>query len=228
MCHPFIPSFIPAGLRLMHPICPFVTEELWQRLPHLASTKAISPSIMVAPYPVAAKVAPLVDESAAMDMAKTQEVCKAIRSLATQYSVANKRGLRVFVVTAEAAAHTALSVADTVQDICTLANVVCTVLPAGADPATDVPEGCVKGAVSATVSIYLEIKDAIDVGKEIARLRGSLKKLAPKIAAFAKKMATYTDKVPQSVRDRDAAQLAELEAKQGVVKDSIAQFEALK
>lgn len=38
------------GLRLLHPVMPFVTEELWQRLPRRATDKA--ESIMVAPYPL--------------------------------------------------------------------------------------------------------------------------------------------------------------------------------
>ena len=38
------------GLRLLHPIMPFVTEELWQRLPQSPDSSA-KPSIMVAEYP---------------------------------------------------------------------------------------------------------------------------------------------------------------------------------
>jgi valyl-tRNA synthetase len=37
------------GLRLLHPIMPFVTEELWQRLPRRPND--LTPSIMLAPYP---------------------------------------------------------------------------------------------------------------------------------------------------------------------------------
>jgi valyl-tRNA synthetase len=40
---------LEAGLRLLHPFMPFVTEELWQRLPRRASDTV--PSIMLAPYP---------------------------------------------------------------------------------------------------------------------------------------------------------------------------------
>jgi valyl-tRNA synthetase len=41
---------LETSLRLMHPFMPFITEELWQRLPRLASSKDI-PSIMIAKYP---------------------------------------------------------------------------------------------------------------------------------------------------------------------------------
>jgi valyl-tRNA synthetase len=42
---------LEGGLRLLHPMMPFVTEELWQRLPR-RSTDSV-PSIMLAPYPTA-------------------------------------------------------------------------------------------------------------------------------------------------------------------------------
>ena len=43
---------LEAGLRVLHPMMPFITEELWQRLPRRAGTPA-TPSIMLAPYPTA-------------------------------------------------------------------------------------------------------------------------------------------------------------------------------
>ena len=51
---------LDAGLRLLHPLCPFVTEELWQRLPR---TFAVS-SIMVAPYPSPSEVDKFDDQEA--------------------------------------------------------------------------------------------------------------------------------------------------------------------
>ena len=69
-CHPALPAppvlpceqvtrevlwvCLDAGLRLLHPFMPFVTEELWQRLPKPAGYDW--PSIMLAPYPAPVEV----------------------------------------------------------------------------------------------------------------------------------------------------------------------------
>ena len=67
---------LDGGLRLLHPFMPFVTEELWQRLPRRAAETA--PSIMVADYPAFtdARVDAAVEES----MAVAQEIVEATRS----------------------------------------------------------------------------------------------------------------------------------------------------
>jgi valyl-tRNA synthetase len=57
---------LETGLRLLHPFMPFVTEELWQRLPRRPG-QAQAPSIMVADYP--APVEGWSDEGAEADMA---------------------------------------------------------------------------------------------------------------------------------------------------------------
>ena len=64
--------------RLLHPIMPFVTEELWQRLPRRAGTHQ-SPSIMTAPYPSVQKG--WRNEGLEADFAFLQTVIESVRSL---------------------------------------------------------------------------------------------------------------------------------------------------
>ena len=70
----------------MHPLMPFVTEELWQRLPNRELLTDV-PSIMIAPYPSEVSVWHNPEAEAHMDIVK--EAIHGARSLRSDYRVAN-------------------------------------------------------------------------------------------------------------------------------------------
>ena len=81
---------LETGLRLLHPMMPFVTEELWQRLPGRGTLGSDEPdSIMLATYPqcISEYQNPQCEES----MADTLKIVKACRSLRASYHIANKQ-----------------------------------------------------------------------------------------------------------------------------------------
>ena len=78
-------SALEGGLRLLHPFMPFVTEELWQRLPRCPGVTEGLESIMLAPYPT--PVPGWTDARVEADMETAQTVVKAIRSLRSAYGL---------------------------------------------------------------------------------------------------------------------------------------------
>jgi valyl-tRNA synthetase len=64
------------GLKLLHPFMPFVTEELWQRLPQPVDA-TVPPSIMVADYPAPVKY--WEDAAVEADMAYAQDIIGKVR-----------------------------------------------------------------------------------------------------------------------------------------------------
>jgi valyl-tRNA synthetase len=78
------------SLRLLHPVMPYVTEEIWQRLPHEG------PSIMIAPFPVPEPGKLDVEDEAAM--MRVMRLVTAIRTLRATYEVDRKRRIDVTVV----------------------------------------------------------------------------------------------------------------------------------
>ena len=76
---------LESGLRLLHPFMPFVTEELWQRLPRTPGLTEGIESIMLAPYPVV--VPSWTDAAALVDLELANTIVKAVRSLRASYGL---------------------------------------------------------------------------------------------------------------------------------------------
>jgi valyl-tRNA synthetase len=76
---------LESGLRLLHPFMPFVTEELWQRLPRTPGLTEGIESIMLAPYPVV--VPGWTDAGALVDLELANTIVKAVRSLRAAYGL---------------------------------------------------------------------------------------------------------------------------------------------
>lgn len=86
---------LDSGLRLLHPFMPFVTEELWQRLPRRPTEKA--PSISVSSYPIS--IPSWQSAEAERDFDVVFAVVKAVRSIAAPYGLrTNLKGEPLFPV----------------------------------------------------------------------------------------------------------------------------------
>src|SRR5687767_7699075 len=99
-------TVLEQALRLLHPFMPFITEELWQRLPGVGSESMhpayqaadVTPTVMLAAYPRAEE--PLIDERAESEMRAVIELVSRVRNIRTELSVKPGEYLpRVFVGT---------------------------------------------------------------------------------------------------------------------------------
>ncbi len=80
---------LEAGFRLLHPFMPFVTEELWQRLPRLPGVTEGIQTIMLAPYPL--PVPAWRDTACEADLEQAMAVVKAVRSLRAAYGLVRRK-----------------------------------------------------------------------------------------------------------------------------------------
>jgi valyl-tRNA synthetase len=85
---------LEGSLRLMHPLMPFVTEELWQRVPKPASRSA---SIAFGPFPTATEGGDVRDRDIEMKMETLQKVIYSARNIRSQLGVDNKAEVPVRV-----------------------------------------------------------------------------------------------------------------------------------
>eukprot|EP01065_Artemidia_motanka_P036471 TRINITY_DN443_c6_g2_i1.p1 TRINITY_DN443_c6_g2~~TRINITY_DN443_c6_g2_i1.p1 ORF type:complete len:1051 (+),score=330.10 TRINITY_DN443_c6_g2_i1:166-3318(+) len=191
---------LETGLRLLHPMMPFVTEELWNRLP---GEKTVS-SIMIARYPEKCGWRnPQVEERFKV----IQGCTKAIRSVRGQYNIPDKVRINcTFTSRSE-------------DDLLLLRNEGMFVAQCAKANITDIRghtdermKGCIVSVVDANTQCHIEVAGHIDVEKEKAKQAKELGILTKSMQGLEKKMATpgYADRVPQNVQEENATKMASL------------------
>jgi valyl-tRNA synthetase len=187
---------VETGLRLLHPMMPFITEELYHRLPHHAALP--SQSIMVAEYP---QVAGWRDAATEADMALVQEVVHTVRSMKAQYALTPKVKPEVWIACNSAAALNTLAPQTSLVE--TLGGCGATVTIAKESEAATVPVGCGFQTATPEVGVHMMLKGFISVEKEVAKLAKAIAEKQKILDGHRKKLQVpgYDTKVPQAVRD---------------------------
>ncbi|MDI3281629.1 MAG: valine--tRNA ligase, partial [Bacillota bacterium] len=192
-------------LRLLHPFMPFLTEEIWQYLPHQGRT------IMKAPWPQAP--AELEDREAEEEFAALQEVIRALRTLRTEANVPPAREVAV-VLRGEGPGRSLVERNEAL--VRTLAGVgSLSYLPREAAR----PEKALV-AVAAGIELYLPLVGLVDVGKELTRLEKELEEMEEEIARLKAKLSNhgFLQKAPAEVVEKERARYQELTEKYGKVR----------
>ena len=199
---------LEAALRLLHPIIPFITEELWQAVAPLANAKTAD-SIMLAAYP---KADPEKIVQAAFDqMAQLQDLIGAVRNLRGEMGIAPNVKAPLFVegsvpeaLLKYLPALTRLTEAKTVDRL---------------PESEDAPVAVCNGA-------RLMLKIEIDKAAETARLSKEAEKLQKALDKLNAKLSKpgYTEKAPAHLVEKDKADLAELEDKMAKVQNQLAKL----
>jgi valyl-tRNA synthetase len=196
-------------LRLLHPMIPFLTEEVWQLLGQAAPQRGLratgpaEPSIMVAPWPEADRSRQ--DERIEAQFARFQEVLRSIREIRARQNVPPKKEIS-FSVRCDAATAELLEPME--PYFLSMAGARAT----GWGPEVQ-PPTLAANAVSAGLEVFVDLADLIDVEAEKERKAKELEKLAGFIAAQKKKLAneSFVERAPAAVVEKERDRLKELE-----------------
>jgi valyl-tRNA synthetase len=216
-------------LRLLHPIMPFVTEEIWQQLRAVAGNRRMPWDDPDSPIPESIMTARWPEPSEAWIDAKTERqfetflgVVGAIREIRSRQNVPPRQKVPAVI---QAPRDIAVLLDPMRAAIETMAAVeLATMSPDAAGP---------PGAGTASVAgcdVFLDLADLVDVDAEIARLEKDNAKTEGFVKAKNAKLAneTFTSRAPEAVVASERAQLAELEDRLAKGVEALAAFRARK
>ena len=189
-------------LRLLHPFMPFISEELWQRLPHEGeSSPAPDRSIMIAPFPKASRKGR--DPEAERLMAPVLDFVSAIRTVRSESRISPAVELAVTVKPAGPGVAAAL--ASGLPVIGGLARAAITISRDGARPAGS--------AVATTPSgdVFVRLEGVVDFEAERQRLRKEIERARKEIAFLEGKLnrPEFVERAPAEVVERERERLVE-------------------
>ena len=197
-------------LRLLHPMIPFLTEEVWQMLGKIAPQRGIAqlrqaePSIMIAPWPQ--MDATRQDPQIEAQFARFQDVLKAVREIRSRQNVPPKKEIEFSVRCDE-------SYADLVRPMEPYFVSMAAARATAWGPETAAPP--LSASVNLTgVEVFIDLADLIDVDAEITRKTDEVAKLEKLIEGKEKKLsnATFVERAPAAVVQKERDALADLQA----------------
>ncbi len=196
VCQNVIAYVLTGTLKLLHPFIPFITEEIYQSLPHDCE------SIMISEYPVYSDSLSFPEDSE--QMRKIIDAIRAIRARRTEMNVAPSRKAKVFIETK----YTETFTPDCYPFFIRLASASEVAVSEKFGGEVDADNSL--QIITDAATIYLPLADIIDFEKEKARLEGEKKKLLGEIERIEKKLANegFVAKAPAAVIEGERVKLA--------------------
>jgi valyl-tRNA synthetase len=214
---------LETALRLLHPIMPFITEEIWQTLPEaVRSSKFVvrsnqknkAESIMIAAYPVADEK--LINAGIEQDMQMVMDLIMAIRNIRGEMNIAPSMQISVIVKVENKELGEHLEKSAVYAK--TLARIKELRIGAAEDKPRNAATAVIKGA-----EVYVPLEGIIDLTQERDRLMKEIAKLSKDIEVFSKKLSNknFVDKAPKEVVEKDTAKLEEFKVKREKLEQSL-------
>ena len=193
----FMAHILETSMRLLHPFMPFLSEEIWAKLPHDGAT------LSLANWPVAGEI----DSQTETDFALIQDAIRAARNLRVEAQIAPGNKLNFVFVALNPRAASVLENGE--NYLLQLANLE-TAHIVSSDAAR--PENAVSSQLS-EFEVWLPLEGLINVEKERAKLeklREAAQKDFDKMSAKLQNPA-FVERAPAAVLEKDRARVAELE-----------------
>ncbi|XP_039003140.1 valine--tRNA ligase, mitochondrial 1-like [Hibiscus syriacus] len=196
------------GLRLLHPFMPFVTEELWQRLPGVQTqSHTEKESIMICEYP--SPVESWTNEKVEYEMDLVESTVSSLRSLRAEL-LAKQKNERLPAFAFCQNDEVAKIMRSCELEIITLATLSSLkVLLSGVN---DAPAGCAVENVNENLKVYLKVQGALNAEAERVKINTKMDEILKQQEKLKKIMnaSGYIEKIPSHIQEENATKLAKL------------------
>ncbi|MBP2644974.1 MAG: valS [Firmicutes bacterium] len=194
-------------LELLHPFMPFITEAIWQHLPHSGV------SIVTAAWP--ASQVEFIDEAAEAQMTILMDTIKAIRNMRSEVNVPPGRKSEVILQVSDEWRQVFADNSDYLKTLAAAQPEIGSVI-------AEKPENAMTAVVSG-VEVYLPLKGLIDVEKETARLKKEFDALDKELSRITGKLANagFVAKAPAEVIEKERAKERECRDKQTAINERL-------
>ena len=199
-------------LRLIHPIMPFISEEIWQQVKPLAAVEG--ETIMHAAYPTADQNK--IDQASSDEMQWVQSVITGVRNIRGEMNISPSKELPIILQGADA---TVLRYIETNQDYLSKFGRFESITIA--QDGDDIPESAT--ALVGDLRVLIPLGSFIDANAEIARLNKELEKAEKDIAGVSGRLSNkaFVDKAPEAVISKAQQQLSEAESAKALLLEQV-------
>jgi valyl-tRNA synthetase len=213
-------------LRLLHPMIPFLTEEVWQLLAEVAPQRGIdaprpaAESVMIAPWPQRAPARE--DATIEARFARFQEVLRAVREIRSRQNVAPRTKI-AFAVRSDAAT------AELLRPMEPYFHAMASARATAWGPQVQAPPLSANVTLPG-IEIFVDLAELIDVEAEIAKKENELDKLDAMIAGKKQKLTneSFTSRAPEAVVQKERDSLEDMEAQRAAAAEVHERMVALK
>jgi len=202
---------IDRWLKLMHPIMPYITEEIYSLLPHSSGY------LMISKWPEEIDIG---DTKEAIEEIETMiEVVRAIRNLRSELDVSPSKKVDVLIIPNDEKNESIIN--KNIEHIKALASIKSLII----DKTKKRPSKCVFAVVNGS-SIHMFLEGIVDIDKELKRLTKALESLDEEEKGLSSKLENenFMTKAPREVIDNVVRWLDEIRSKRAKVNDNIRQL----
>lgn len=214
---------LEGALTMIHPFMPFLTEELWQRLPR--RPKDATPSIVLASYPTYSSA--LDDPSSEQAYELLLSISKAIRSLTVEYAI--KDSATIFVqLFDESSLATCTAELPSIRSLAGKIGASSSI--SLLNQKTPKPAGCVVAGLGASAAVFLQVKGKVDMEAEIAKAKEKIEKANERVKRQRGIVGDegWKAKVDARLQEGEKKKLGDWEAELRELEGSLERWEALR